>query len=193
MDALKELDANGITPLNTSAGDYALIVEPLIRKKEWEYQEARDHLLDSYLYAACSLKTHPEEFATLPDGRENRRRAIQFERVASYACRFADPFWADFHVDGDTRTVTLPNGTTIVETLTRQSDDRYAYSASGVPGIGDYTGSFAVTASADATELSWTVTFTAADAASLIRMLTINAGAAATMASRLAERFSPVG
>ena len=41
-------------------------------------------LLDSYLFAACSLKSLPEEFATLPDGRENRRRAIQFERVRSW-------------------------------------------------------------------------------------------------------------
>jgi hypothetical protein len=41
-------------------------------------------LLDSYLYAACSLKTLPSEFAVLPDGRENRRRAIQFERVRAW-------------------------------------------------------------------------------------------------------------
>ncbi|WP_168211342.1 ferritin-like domain-containing protein [Actinosynnema sp. ALI-1.44] len=41
-------------------------------------------LLNSYLYAAASLKTLPEEFAVLPDGRENRRRAIQFERVRAW-------------------------------------------------------------------------------------------------------------
>jgi hypothetical protein len=113
--------------------------------------------------------------------------------VASYACRFARPFWADFKVDGDTRTITLADGTTIVETLTRQDDAEYAYSASGVPGIDDYTGSFAVTTTADATELSWTVTFTAADAASLIRMLTICAGAATTMSSKLGAHFTPIG
>src|SRR5947209_882695 len=41
-------------------------------------------LLCSYLYAGCSLKSFPEEFATLPDGRENRRRAIQYERVRAW-------------------------------------------------------------------------------------------------------------
>ena len=38
-------------------------------------------LLDAYLYTASSIKSTPQEFATLPDGRVNRRRAIQFERA----------------------------------------------------------------------------------------------------------------
>lgn len=38
-------------------------------------------LLDAYLFAACSLKTVPGEFAELGDGRTNLRRAVQFERV----------------------------------------------------------------------------------------------------------------
>jgi hypothetical protein len=115
------------------------------------------------------------------------------EVVASYACRFTHPFWADFKVDGDTRTIKLPNGTTIVETLTRQADIEYAYSASGVAGIADYAGSFAVSASDEATELSWTVTFTAADAASLTHMLTICAAAATSMSAKLDAHFSPTG
>jgi hypothetical protein len=41
-------------------------------------------LLNTYLFAACSLKTLPEEFATLRDGSPNRRRAIQFERVRDW-------------------------------------------------------------------------------------------------------------
>lgn len=36
-------------------------------------------LMASYLYSACSLRSTPSEFAAA-DGRENRRRAIQFER-----------------------------------------------------------------------------------------------------------------
>jgi hypothetical protein len=40
-------------------------------------------LLDSYLYAACSLKSVPQEFSKLGDV-ENRRRAIQFERVRAW-------------------------------------------------------------------------------------------------------------
>jgi hypothetical protein len=41
-------------------------------------------LLNSYLYAAASLRTLPGEFAQLLNGRENRRRAIQFERVRAW-------------------------------------------------------------------------------------------------------------
>jgi hypothetical protein len=40
-------------------------------------------LLDSYLYAACSLKSLPQEFADV-GGRPNLRRAIQFERVRGW-------------------------------------------------------------------------------------------------------------
>jgi hypothetical protein len=113
--------------------------------------------------------------------------------VASYACCFAEPFWTRFHVTGNTRTTTLPNGVTITETLTQQGDADYTYTASGVPGISDYSGRFAVTTAGDATELSWTATFTSADAISLVRMLTINAAAAAKMGSMLTQHFSPSG
>lgn len=40
-------------------------------------------LLDSYLYAACSLKSLPQEFEEI-GGRPNLRRAIQFERVRGW-------------------------------------------------------------------------------------------------------------
>lgn len=115
------------------------------------------------------------------------------EVVAAYACRFAAPFWGSFQVAGDTRTTTLPDGTTIIETLTQQGDAEYAYTASGVPGISDFSGRFAVTAAQDAAELSWTSTFSSADATSLVRMLTINAGDAATIGSTLAQHFAPSG
>jgi hypothetical protein len=38
-------------------------------------------LLDAYLFAACSLKTLPSEFAEVSGGQPNLRRAVQFERV----------------------------------------------------------------------------------------------------------------
>jgi hypothetical protein len=38
-------------------------------------------LLDTYLFAACSVKTLPWEFAKLGNGQDNLRRAVQFERV----------------------------------------------------------------------------------------------------------------
>ena len=40
-------------------------------------------LLDAYLYAACSLRSTPQEFATAA-GEPNRRRAIQFERARAW-------------------------------------------------------------------------------------------------------------
>jgi len=40
-------------------------------------------LLNAYLYAACSLKSMPEEFEEI-GGKPNPRRAIQFERVRSW-------------------------------------------------------------------------------------------------------------
>lgn len=49
-----------------------------------EAAELEHCLLNSYLYAACSLKSFPEEFAQLPGDRENRRRAIQFERARGW-------------------------------------------------------------------------------------------------------------
>ncbi|WP_225410772.1 ferritin-like domain-containing protein [Stigmatella hybrida] len=45
-----------------------------------EAAQLEHSLLDSYLYAACSLKSTPQEFAQL-SGKPNLRRGIQFERV----------------------------------------------------------------------------------------------------------------
>lgn len=38
-------------------------------------------LLDAYLYTAAAVRCTPQEFATLANGKENVRRAIQFERA----------------------------------------------------------------------------------------------------------------
>jgi hypothetical protein len=112
--------------------------------------------------------------------------------LAAYAGRFDAPFWADFAVDGQTRTITLPpDGPTLTETVSHESDSGYSYHAAGAPGISDYVGSFAVIGDSVATELSWTTAFHAADPAALGRMLAINAAAAAAMGSKLADRFPP--
>ena len=111
--------------------------------------------------------------------------------VAAYAVRFAAPFWADFHVDGDTRTIELPDGTIITERLTDSTHNSYEYTATGVPGIVDYLGSFAVESDPEAIVLAWTTTFTPADAATAVRMFSINAGGAAAMTAKLDSHFSP--
>ncbi|HWC47263.1 MAG TPA: ferritin-like domain-containing protein [Solirubrobacterales bacterium] len=56
----------------------ALLVELLKQAARLEHC-----LLNTYLYTACSLKSMPGELAEVA-GRENRRRAIQFERVRSW-------------------------------------------------------------------------------------------------------------
>jgi hypothetical protein len=111
------------------------------------------------------------------------------DAVTAYAGRFAEPFWADFDIAGDSRTIALPDETTVTETLSHQSEAGYSYTASGLTGISDYLGSFAVTADSVATELAWTTAFHASDPTSLGQALTIIAGAAAAMGAKLAERF----
>src|SRR3712207_164060 len=48
-----------------------------------EAAQLEHSLLDAYLYTACTLKSMPQEFAAVVD-KENRRRAIQYERVRAW-------------------------------------------------------------------------------------------------------------
>lgn len=57
---------------------YRLLVDLLHEAAQLEHS-----LLDAYLYTACSLKSMPQEFATI-GGKENRRRAIQYERARAW-------------------------------------------------------------------------------------------------------------
>ena len=56
--------------------DKQTLVDLLIEASKLEHC-----LLDAYLYTAAAMKSTPQEFAQLDDGRDNRRRAIQFERA----------------------------------------------------------------------------------------------------------------
>ena len=67
-----------MTPIPGSEGARTLLIDMLKEAAKLEHC-----LLDVYLAAACSLKSTPQEFAEV-DGRENRRRAIQFERVRGW-------------------------------------------------------------------------------------------------------------
>jgi hypothetical protein len=112
--------------------------------------------------------------------------------VAGWACKFDAPFWAQFDVRGNVRSITLPDGTTtITEELADETDSGYSYTGEGVDGISDYAGSFEVSTEGDATVLTWATSWTAADSASLVRMLSINAGGAAAMGAALDAHFSP--
>jgi Ferritin-like len=61
------------------AEDRQLLVDLLHEAAELEHC-----LLNTYLFAACSVKTLPREFAEAGNGQENRRRALQFERVRNW-------------------------------------------------------------------------------------------------------------
>jgi hypothetical protein len=61
------------------AEDRQLLVDLLYEAAELEHC-----LLNTYLFAACSVKTLPCEFAKTGNGQENRRRAVQFERVRNW-------------------------------------------------------------------------------------------------------------
>ena len=61
------------------AEDRQLLVDLLHEAAELEHC-----LLNTYLFAACSVKTLPCEFAEAGNGQENRRRAVQFERVRNW-------------------------------------------------------------------------------------------------------------
>ena len=114
------------------------------------------------------------------------------DALAAYGARFGDPFWAPFDIRGDIRSVALPDGTVITETLGQAWATGYEYTATGVAGISGYQGSFAVTGDDAATMLSWDTSFEAEDTAAAAYMLTVNAGGAQTMLARLASHFVPV-
>lgn len=61
------------------AWDSSLLIHALRQAAELEHC-----LMNTYLYAACSIATHPDEFASLDIGRKNNRRAIHFERAREW-------------------------------------------------------------------------------------------------------------
>ncbi len=113
------------------------------------------------------------------------------EAVANYAARFGAPFWAVFRIRGDTRSIKLPDGTVITETLDGAGATGYGYVATGMDGITGYRDSFKVADDGTATTLTWTTSFEARDSDAATRMLTINAGGSQAMLASLAAHFAP--
>lgn len=64
------------TPQND---EYRTLLVDLLK----EASQLEHCLLDAYLYAACSIKSTPQEFAEVA-GKPNRRRAIQYERARAW-------------------------------------------------------------------------------------------------------------
>lgn len=114
------------------------------------------------------------------------------DTLAGYACRFDVPFWTKFDVHGDTRSITVPDGTLITEKLEGQGEACYGYSATGVPGISAYRGRFDVTDNGTNTTLAWRTSWEAQDADAVAHMININAAGAQGMFAALASHFAPV-
>ena len=117
------------------------------------------------------------------------------DAVAGYACRFDRPFWAQYHIDGDVRTQRLPDGGTMVETLTPPaSPTEYHYTATGLPGITAYEGSFQLSRPADPggdITLSWNVDLSADSAAGMVSAASGVASAAEAMTTAMEAHFGP--
>ena len=111
--------------------------------------------------------------------------------VRAHAVQFGTPFWAGFHVEGNSRTFALPNGTAITETLTGSTDSSYDYAESGFPGTTDSTGSFALASDPEGATLTWTSTFTPADAAAAVAVFSQRATVAAAITAALESHFLP--
>lgn len=134
----------------------------------------------------------------LPDGRPiNVKKKWVFaagmkDLIAQYACDFSKPFWASFKIDGKVRSITLPSGITITETLAAADTNSYKYTAEGVPGIKGYSGSFSVTVLDDnRVELLLEVSFGYDTTASFKTMITIVGGFFNSTSAALAAHFAP--
>lgn len=114
--------------------------------------------------------------------------------LAEYACQFAKPFWAQFVVQGDSRSLTLPDGTTITETLQKPvTPDSYTYTMTGIKNLASYSGAFAVQVVDDLAQLEWKVIFDSRSPDAIVKILGLNADAAEEMSKRMQEHFRPRG
>ena len=112
--------------------------------------------------------------------------------LAEYACQFEKPLWAQFEVKGNSRSLTLPDGTTITETLQQQATpDSYTYTMTGIKDISSYSGTLAVHIAGDTAQLEWTVVFESRVADAIVKMLGLNADAAEEISTKMADHFRP--
>lgn len=113
--------------------------------------------------------------------------------LASYACSFSQPFWAEFTVNGKVRTTKLTDGTEITEKLTKKSKSGYRYTMTGIDHLVGYEGAFEIEADGpDAVTLTWSVQFEAEDDATVFKVIKLIVDASAHMDAALRAHFSPV-
>jgi Ferritin-like len=134
----------------------------------------------------------------IPDGRKfNIKKKWVFapgmkDLVAGYTCDFSKPFWATFMVEGKVRSIVLPSGIEIIETLADHDTYSYSYTATGVPGIDGYTGAFKVSVMDDShVELLLEISFGFENTAAFKTMATIVGGFFSSTSTALNAHFSP--
>jgi hypothetical protein len=154
--------------------------------------DALSHFIYGELYVPLSVTPEGKD---IRNSQEWRFPARMREVLADYAVRFDKPFWADYKVDGKTRTLVIPDQYMIVETLTDLvQGTSYNYVMQGPPGVSDFTGSFSiepVQGDAGQIRLVWSYAFRAADTNAAISTLGLTAGAVQAMSARLHEAFAP--
>lgn len=90
------------------------------------------------------------------------------------------------------RSITLPNSIKITETLVEHDPYGYSYTATGVPGISDYTGSFQVSVMDDnRVQLLLQIGFGFEDTTAFKTMSTIVGGLFSAASTALSAHFSP--
>lgn len=124
---------------------------------------------------------------SFPDGMKNL--------VADYACRFHKPFWADFQVADKIRSTQLGpeyDNITIKEYLESSDDqDGYTYTATGVKGIHDYTGSYQILENDDQITLKLKVQYKFEDTDAYNLMTSIVSDYFKAVDEALVKHFSP--
>lgn len=119
--------------------------------------------------------------------------------VMDYACNFGKPFWGDFAVDGDTRSIAVQglvpgqptSAVTLVETLEREDAAGYVYSMQGFPGMAAYMGRFSLSENGEQIVLRWECRFQAATDDAMLRCYALLAASADTIGGDLAAHFGP--
>lgn len=114
------------------------------------------------------------------------------EILEATCCQFDKPFWASFKIDKNTRSIQLPDGTTIIETLKeRFKTGGYSYTMTGPKDLENYAGEFVLTPKKDTVELSWNLEFSCTNTAASQTIITIIGQAMDQMTAQMNSLFSP--
>ena len=112
--------------------------------------------------------------------------------IEQYALQFARPFWSAYQVNGNRRTLTFDDGTSLVETLLEGSrPSSYSYSISGFPNLIKSTASFSLVRDDEAIKLAWSVSFVAGTSDAALRMLRFIGLSSQQIGIAFTEHFTP--